>query len=319
MAKIRYIYNNETCKYEPVIISPKVAGRKLLIFLGVSFLIGLAGLLYFNYRFPLIDETLQAEKNLNLKTEWQVLYKQLARTSDQLSALEHNDDKNYRVILDLEPLDESQREAGVGGREKESELIPYPLIRTAYEQAEKIKNRLDIEAQSLQQLLNELTRKEKMWASRPAIQPVSNKDLTHLHTIFGLRMHPLLGYSRPHNGLDFTAPTGSPIYATGDGKVSLAQQSVSYGNVVYIDHGYQFETRYAHMTHYIVRPGQHVKRGQVIGYVGNTGLSVAAHLHYEVLYKNNPINPINFFQRDLNNKEYEKLIEVGSRATSSLD
>jgi murein DD-endopeptidase MepM/ murein hydrolase activator NlpD len=319
MAKIRYIYNNETCKYEPVIISPKVAGRKLMIFLGVSFLIGMAGLLYFNYRFPLIDETLQAEKNLNLKTEWKVLYKQLERTSDQLSALEHNDDKNYRVILDLEPLDESQREAGVGGREKESELIPYPLIRTAYQQAEKIKNRLDIEAQSLQQLMNELTRKEKMWASRPAIQPVSNKDLTHLHTIFGLRMHPLLGYSRPHNGLDFTAPTGSPIYATGDGKVSLAQQSVSYGNVVYIDHGYQFETRYAHMTHYIVRPGQQVKRGQVIGYVGNTGLSVAAHLHYEVLYKNNPINPINFFQRDLNNKEYEKLIEVGSRATSSLD
>jgi murein DD-endopeptidase MepM/ murein hydrolase activator NlpD len=319
MAKIRYIYNNETCKYEPVIISPKVAGRKLMIFLGISFLIGMAGLLYFNYRFPLIDETLQAEKNLNLKTEWKVLYKQLERTSDQLRALEHNDDKNYRVILDLEPLDESQREAGVGGREKESELIPYPLIRTAYQQAEKIKNRLDIEAQSLQQLMNELTRKEKMWASRPAIQPVSNKDLTHLHTIFGLRMHPLLGYSRPHNGLDFTAPTGSPIYATGDGKVSLAQQSVSYGNVVYIDHGYQFETRYAHMTHYIVRPGQHVKRGQVIGYVGNTGLSVAAHLHYEVLYKNNPINPINFFQRDLNNKEYEKLIEVGSRATSSLD
>jgi murein DD-endopeptidase MepM/ murein hydrolase activator NlpD len=167
--------------------------------------------------------------------------------------------------------------------------------------------------------MNELTRKEKMWASRPAIQPVSNKDLTHLHTIFGLRMHPLLGYSRPHNGLDFTAPVGSPIYATGDGRVSVAQRSLSYGNVVYIDHGYQFETRYAHMTHYIVGKGEHVKRGQVIGYVGNTGLSVAAHLHYEVLYKNNPINPINFFQRDLNNKEYEKLIEVGSRATSSLD
>lgn len=319
MAKVHYIYNNETCKYEPVVISPKVAGRKLLIFMSISLLIGLVGLTYFNYRFPLIDETLQAEKNQKLKTEWKVLYKQLERTSNQLSALEHNDDKNYRVILDLEPLDESQREAGVGGREKESESIHYPLIRTAYEQAEKIKNRLDIEAQSLQQLMNELTRKEKMWASRPAIQPVSNKDLTHLHTIFGLRMHPLLGYSRPHNGLDFTAPVGSPIYATGDGRVSVAQRSLSYGNVVYIDHGYQFETRYAHMTHYIVGKGEHVKRGQVIGYVGNTGLSVAAHLHYEVLYKNNPINPINFFQRDLNNKEYERLIEVGSRATSSLD
>lgn len=216
------------------------------------------------------------------------------------------------------PLDQSQREAGVGGREKESEKIPYPLIRTAYQQSEKIKNRLDIEAQSLNQLMDELLKKEKMWASRPAIQPISNKDLVHLHTIFGLRMHPLLGYVRPHNGLDFTAPAGSPVYATGDGRVSNAQHSTSF-NVIYIDHGYNFVTRYAHLTNYIVGAGQQVKRGQVIGYVGNTGLSVAAHLHYEVLYNNTHIDPINFFQRDLNNKEYEKLIEVGSQSAISLD
>jgi len=319
MAKVQYTYNTQTCKYEPIVISPKVAGRRLLIFMGISFAIGLAGLAYFNYKFPYIDETLQTAKNESLRSEWKVLYKQLERTSTQLSTLEHNDDNNYRVILDLEPLDQAQREAGVGGREKESETIPYSLIRTAYQQSEKIKNRLEIEAQSLQQLMDELTKKEKMWASRPAIQPVSNKDLVHLHTIFGLRMHPLLGYVRPHNGLDFTAPAGSPVYATGDGRVSNAQHSTSYGNVVYIDHGYQFETRYAHMTNYIVGVGQLVKRGQVIGYVGNTGLSVSAHLHYEVLYKNDPINPVNFFQRDLNNKEYEKLIEVGSQSAISLD
>ena len=319
MAKVQYTYNTQTCKYEPIVISPKVAGRRLLIFMGISFAIGLAGLAYFNYKFPYIDETLQTAKNESLRSEWKVLYKQLERTSTQLSTLEHNDDNNYRVILDLEPLDQAQREAGVGGREKESETIPYSLIRTAYQQSEKIKNRLEIEAQSLQQLMDELTKKEKMWASRPAIQPVSNKDLVHLHTIFGLRMHPLLGYVRPHNGLDFTAPAGSPVYATGDGKVSNAQRSKSYGNVVYIDHGYQFETRYAHLTNYIVGVGQVVKRGQIIGYVGNTGLSVSAHLHYEVLYKNDAINPVNFFQRDLNNKEYEKLIEVGSQSAISLD
>jgi len=319
MAKVQYTYNSQTCKYEPIVISPKVAGRRLLIFMGISFAMGLAGLAYFNYKFPYIDETLQTAKNESLRADWKVLYKQLERTSTQLSTLEHNDDNNYRVILDLEPLDQAQREAGVGGREKESETIPYSLIRTAYQQSEKIKNRLEIEAQSLQQLMDELTKKEKMWASRPAIQPVSNKDLVHLHTIFGLRMHPLLGYVRPHNGLDFTAPAGSPVYATGDGKVSNAQRSKSYGNVVYIDHGYQFETRYAHLTNYIVGVGQVVKRGQIIGYVGNTGLSVSAHLHYEVLYKNDAINPVNFFQRDLNNKEYEKLIEVGSQSAISLD
>lgn len=319
MAKIRYTYNPDTCKYEPVIISPRVAGRRILNFLGISFVLGLAGTLYFNYRFPLIDETLQAERNLTLKTEWRVLHKQLQKTSYQLSALEHNDDQNYRVILDLEPLDQSQREAGVGGREKESESIPYPLIRTAYEQAEKIKNRLDIETQSLKQLMDELSKKERMWASRPAIQPVSNRDLKHLHTIFGLRMHPLLGYVRPHNGLDFTAPEGAPIYATGDGTVNIAQYSPSMGNMVFINHGYGFQTRYGHMTKFIVYAGEKVKRGQVIGYVGDTGLSVAAHLHYEILYNGVYVNPINFFQRDLNNKEYEKLIEIGSQAVTSLD
>ncbi len=319
MAKIRYTYNSESCKYEPIIVSPKAAGRKLLSFLGISLVLGIGGLIYFNSKFPYLDETILFGENQRLKTEWQILLKQLDRTSQQLSTLEQNDDHNYRVILDLEPLDITQREAGVGGRAKESSFISHPLIKSTYEQSEKIKNRLDIEEQSMKQLEEEFERKEKMWASRPAIQPISNKDLTRLHTIFGLRLHPLLGYVRPHNGLDFTAPKGTPVYATGDGKVSIAQRSSTYGNVVYIDHGYQFETRYAHMTKYIVSAGQNVTRGQIIGYVGDTGTSVGAHLHYEVHYKNEAINPINFFQRDLNNKEYEKLIELGSQSISSLD
>lgn len=319
MAKIRYTYNAETCKYEPIIVSPKAAGRKILSFLSISFIIGLIGLLYFNSRFPHLDETIQTAENQKLKTEWQVLLKQLDRTSEQLSKLEQNDDHNYRVILDLEPLDITQREAGVGGREKESSFIGNYFIRTAYEQAEKIKNRLDIEAQSMKQLKEELERKEKMWASRPAIQPIDNKQLTRLHTIFGLRLHPKYGDVRPHNGLDFTAPTGTPVYASGDGKVHMAYFSTSYGNVIYIDHGFQFETRYAHLNRYIVKDGEEIKRGQIIGYVGDTGTSVGPHLHYEVLYKGNPVNPINFFQRDLNNKEYEKLIELGSRSVTSLD
>jgi murein DD-endopeptidase MepM/ murein hydrolase activator NlpD len=319
MNRMRYIYNAATCKYEPVIVSPKDAAKRLFRFLGISFVLGVAGLLYFNSRYPHVDETFQTQVNQELKTQWQVLYKQLDRTSVQLSALEHNDDHNYRVILDLEPLDQSQREAGVGGREKASELITYPLVRNAYQQAEKLRNRLDIEAQSLQKLQEELEKKEKMWASRPAIQPVSNKDLKQLHTLFGLRLHPLLGYVRPHNGLDFTAPQGAPIYSTGDGIVNIAQYSESLGNMVFIDHGYGFQTRYGHMTKFIVAAGEKVKRGQVIGYVGNTGLSVAAHLHYEVLYQGTYLNPINFFQRDLNNLEYEKLIEIGSQSVTSLD
>jgi len=319
MARITYIYNPETCKYEPVIITGKRFTRNSIRFLSISFLLGLGGLIYFNSLYPLWDETLLKEKNQKLKTEWRVLNGKLDKASAQLSILEQNDDNNYRMILDMEPLSATIREAGVGGREKESSSIRFPLIRRAYEKAEKIKSRLDIEIQSLEELGKQLENKEKMWASRPAIQPIDNKDLTQLHTTFGARLHPLLGYVRPHKGLDFTAPQGSPVYATGDGVVAVAERSSTFGNTVLIRHGYSFQTRYAHLTRYTVIDGEPVKRGQVIGYVGSTGLSKGAHLHYEVLFNNEQVNPINFFQRDLSNKEYEKLVELSGKDLPSLD
>lgn len=317
--KIRYYYNPQTCKYEPVVVSGREFLRRTSFFLGLSFTVGIIGLVYFNMKFPLWDELLLREKNQELKTEWQALYQDLNRTSDELALVELNDDENYRAILDLSPLSSEERLAGTGGREKENASISYPLISVAYEKADKILNRISVEKQSYDQLLKELEGKEKMWASRPAIQPIDNKDLTRLHTTFGMRAHPLLGYVRPHRGLDFTAPKNSPVYATGDGKVINAEYSQSYGNVIYINHGFSFETRYAHLTNYIVKAGEKVKRGQIIGYVGSTGLSGGSHLHYEILYKGDHINPINFFQRDLNNKEYEKLIELGGKSVSSLD
>ncbi|MEQ8364240.1 MAG: M23 family metallopeptidase [Cyclobacteriaceae bacterium] len=319
MAKVDYVYNPKTCRYEPVVITSQIVLRRLSRFLGISFMIGVMALLVFNANYPSVDETLLISKNKSLKSDWEVLDKKLENAARELAALEQTDDHNYRVILDLEPLAQSVREAGVGGREKENANIQYLIIKKAYEKAEKIKNRLDIEIQSFEQLDKELAYKERMWASRPAIQPISNTDLTYLHTTYGMRQHPILGYWRPHRGLDFTAPKGSPIYATGDGVIEEAHYSTSFGNVVYIDHNFGFETRYAHMTEYIVKKGEHVKRGQIIGYVGNSGLSVATHLHYEVLFKGDQINPINFFQRDLNNKEYEKLVELGGIATTSLD
>ena len=319
MARITYIYNPETCKYEPVIITGKRFTRNSIRFLSISFLLGLGGLIYFNSLYPLWDETLLKEKNQKLKTEWRVLNGKLDKASAQLSILEQNDDNNYRMILDIEPLSATIREAGVGGREKEWNSIPFPLIRGGYEKAEKLKSRLDIEIQSLEELNKQFADKEKMWASRPAIQPIDNKDLTQLHTTFGLRLHPLLGYVRPHKGLDFTAPKGSPVYATGDGVVAIAERSSSFGNTVLIRHGYSFQTRYAHLTRYTVTNGEPVKRGQIIGYVGSTGLSKGAHLHYEVLFNNEQVNPINFFQRDLSNTEYEKLVELSGQALPSLD
>lgn len=238
-----------------------------------------------------------------------------------MGELINQDDNNYRVILDLQPLGHAVREAGVGGTEPMylAEVNQYNLIAETYKRFEKLKHQIDIEKQSFAELAKVVETKRAMWASRPAIQPIDNKDLMRLHTSYGLRFHPLLGYVRPHRGLDFTAANGTPVYATGNGRVSTSYYSHTFGNVVYLNHGFDFETRYAHLSKYIVEAGQYVTRGQLIGYVGNTGTSVSPHLHYEVLFKNEQINPINFFQRDLSNQEYEKLILLSSSEKATLD
>jgi len=316
---LRYHYNAETCRYEPIVVSPRLFIKNIVRFLGISLLLGLGGIIYYNSQYPLLDEVQKLEENAKLKTEWLAIHTQLKKTSQQLTALESNDDHNFRVILDMDPLSSSQREAGVGGREKASAEITYPIIRTAIDLAEKIKNRLTVEVQSINELKSALASKQKQWAARPAIQPINNKQLIHLYLVFGERLHPLLGYTRPHNGLDFAAPVRSPIYATGDGVVTYADGGTTYGNVVFINHGYGFETRYGHMSQFIVSVGQSIKRGQILGYVGNTGLSGGNHLHYEVLYHGKFVNPIGFFQRDLNNGEYEKLIALGRQDDRPLD
>jgi murein DD-endopeptidase MepM/ murein hydrolase activator NlpD len=315
---LRFTYNEETCRYEPVVISPNAFVKRALSFLSISFLIGAAFLFYYNSKFDFVDEENQREENIKLKAEWQVLHAELEKTSADLAKLEEADDHTFRTILELEPLSQSIREAGTGGREKESDRITNSLIQSTVVLANKITNRLTIERQSMAELKKQLESKTSEWSSRPAIQPINNKNLIQLHTVFGMRLHPIFGYVRPHNGLDFTAPHGSPVYATGDGIVEYTGFS-TYGNVVYLNHGFHFETRYAHLSKYIVTPGQKVKRGQVIGYVGNTGVSAGPHLHYEVLFKGDKINPIGFFQRDLSNSEFEKLIQSKSNSISTLD
>jgi len=261
------------------------------------------------------------EENQRLKIEWDILHDQIEDANQKLMALIEKGDHNYRVILDSEPLDASIREAGIGGSEKinKTQLQPYPIVLREYLLFEKLRHQLDVELQSYDEIAKMFQEKSSMWAARPAIQPVSNKTLTHLHATFGERFHPLLGYVREHKGLDFTADIGTPVYATGDGVIKSAYFSGSFGNVIFIDHRYGYETRYAHLSAFNAKVGQKIKRGEIIGFVGNTGLSRGPHLHYEVVFKGQQINPINFFQRDLSNKEYEKLVEEGSKERESLD
>jgi hypothetical protein len=317
----KYRYNPQSLTFEPIRFTAKRFFKKLGIFLSIALVISLAGSFWYIDHFAPLEEQYLAARNKSLKAKWALLELQISNAYSRLHDLVERDDKNYRVILDLNPLSPEEREAGVGGAEPiyEDNVHEYPFIKSAYERIEKLKHQLNVETQSYLQLTKITNAKLNMWASRPAIQPVSNKDLSRLHTTYGARFHPIFNEVRDHKGLDFTAPKGTPVYATGDGRVSMAYYSSSYGNVVYLDHGYDYETRYAHLSSFKVRQGQYVKRGEVIGYVGNTGISAAPHLHYEVLRQGNQINPLNFFQRDLSNKEYERLITFSSKENAALD
>lgn len=319
--KTKYQYNPETLRYEPWRLRGKALRHRMLIFMGLSLGVALAGYFAYMAHFGSLEENILEQKNLTLKAEWQILEERMLVARRQLDDLIEKDDDNYRVILDSSPLDPAIREAGIGGSVKmdSSALKGFPLLMKHYRSLSKLKHQLDVEEQSYDQLNQLLADRMTMWASRPAIQPINNKELTQLHTTFGMRYNRALGITRPHKGLDFTADIGTPVYATGDGKVITAHRSDSYGNVVYIDHGFRYETRYAHLSRFNVQEGDVVKRGQVIGFVGNSGVSVGPHLHYEVLFQGNHVNPINFFQRDLSNREYEKLIEVDSKKNVALD
>lgn len=316
----RYLYNKETCAYERYQLKGKALRNRIYAILGLSLTIAFGAYVTFlNYSKPL--DLLEVERNnANLRTAWFHLNFRLGETEQKLKTFIEEDDQNYRVILDAAPLSSIERQAGVGGATRKTKALEeHALISSTFDRAQQLNNRLTVQNESFDELQKLLDKKIKQWSSRPAIQPIDNRDLLHLHTTFGMRLNPVLRIWTPHKGLDFTATTGTPIYATGDGVVQDAYYSDSFGNVVFIDHGFDFETRYAHMVRFTVSKGEKIKRGQVIGHVGNTGRSAGEHLHYEVLYKGTQINPINFFQRDLSNKEYKKLLELAKTENSSLD
>jgi len=268
------------------------------------------------------------EKMLKREIDQLVLqYEMLYNRSDQIEAiladLQQRDDNIYRVIFEAEPIPNVVREAGVGGinRYKKLQGFDYtPLMEQTTQKLDKISKRLYVQSKSFDYVFEMAKNKSDMLAAIPAIQPISNKNLTRLASGFGNRIHPIYKTTKLHTGMDFTAPKGTEIYATGNGIVKEANNSRrGYGNHVVIDHGYGYNTLYAHMKNMIVWPGQKIKRGEVIGYVGNSGTSVGPHLHYEVIKNGHKINPVNFYYNDLSPDEYDKMLEISSRVNQSFD
>lgn len=324
MARIKYYYDTETCRYERIKRGKWDVFLNLLGFTTVSFILAIGIVMISNLYFDSPKEAMLKKENEELRLYYEMMEKDVSRLNEMLTVLQERDDNIYRIIFEAEPIPSTIRQAGIGGTERYKELLEKglkreDLILSNLQKIDQLKKQMYIQTKSYDDIVRMANDKEKMWACIPAIQPINNKELNRMASGYGMRMHPIYKVRKMHTGCDFSAPRGTPIYATGDGEVRLARsQYGGYGKEIEIDHGYGYITKYAHMDKFNVKKGQKVKRGEIIGYVGNTGSSTAPHLHYEVIKDKKKVNPMNFFFQDLNAEEYEKLLEFASRENQSL-
>lgn len=326
MAKKKYKFNPETLSYERVGISLRERLGKILAYLSSSFALALLMVIVFlNYYETPLSKALKRE-NQQLLSQYELMSRDLGRIEKVLAELQQRDDNIYRVIFEADPIPSSVRKAGFGGANKYSHLESFNNSRLIIETARKLdvlSKEAYIQSKSYEEVLQMALNKGKMLASIPAIMPVANEDLKRTASGWGYRIHPIYKVRKMHYGMDFTAPVGTPVYATGDGKVvetsGTSRSRVGFGLVVKIDHGYGYETLYAHLNSFAVKVGQEVKRGDVIGYVGNSGGSTAPHLHYEVHRNGSAVNPQHYYFKDLTPQEYERMIAISSNIGQTLD
>lgn len=326
MARIKYYYDTETCKYERVKVNTWDVLLNLLGFLTISLLIAVGLLFVFTKYFESPKEMMLRKENEELKYHYDLLEKEMTQVDDMLKSLQERDDNVYRVIFEAEPIPSSVRQAGAGGAEKykdilDKDLFQEDMILSDFKRLDKLKRQMYVQTKSYDEIIKLAMHKEEMMAAIPAIQPIKNKELTRLASGFGMRIHPIYKVKKMHWGLDFAAPRGTPVYATGGGiirKAKLSYLKTGYGNQIEIDHGFGYVTKYAHLQLLAVRKGQKVRRGDLIGYVGSTGGSTAPHCHYEIIKNGKKINPIQYIIQDVTDEEYEKLLELASRENQSL-
>ena len=257
------------------------------------------------------------------KLQYKIMNDRLDKVQKVLADVQDRDDNIYRVIFEAEPVPSEIRKAGFGGVDRYEQLERIPnseiVVNTA-KRLDEITSQLVVQSKSYDEVFKLAKNKEKLIASIPAIQPVDFHDLRRIGSLFGYRTDPFYKVTKFHEGIDFTAPVGTPIYATGDGVISVAEyNSGGYGNKIMINHGYSYETVYAHLSKIKVKVGQRVKRGEVIGLMGNTGKSTAPHCHYEVHKAGVPMNPIYFFFNDITPAEYQAMLELSAQPSQTMD
>jgi len=323
MAKKHYRFNPESISFDQVEHNLMSRFKKIFGYLLSSFIIATL-LLFVLSKFINIPHTRQVEReNKRLLAQYNLMNKELDQMQKVLEDIQQRDDKIYRIILEAEPIPNSIRKAGFGGVNRYSELENMKNSELVIETSRKLdilSKKLYVQSKSFDEVKELALNKEMMLAHLPAIQPVSNKDLKRTASGWGWRIDPIYKVRRFHYGMDFSAPKGTEIYATADGKVKEVKTFRSgYGKHIIIDHGFGYKTLYAHLKGFKAKKGQKVKRGEVIGYVGNTGKSTGPHLHYEVHKNGKKVNPQYYYFKDLTPLEYEKMIQLSSNTGQTFD
>ncbi len=323
MKKIKYYYNTHTLRYEKLEVPLRVKLLRVFAFIATA-LVTSAIISYFAFQFvgsP--GEKLLRAENERLRDRYQQLNGRVRNLQQQMAELEARDNEVYRSIFEAEPIPDSARAQAIE-RQKEIARVESieddELVFAVYKSLDELGNRIETQKKSYSELNNLINNKEKLLAATPAIQPVSNEGLKRIASGFGIRIDPIYKTVKMHAGLDFSAPQGTPIYATADGTVRTASYSdVGYGNHVIINHGYGYQTLYGHMVRIKSRSGQRVKRGEVIGYVGSTGKSTGPHLHYEVHKNGQKLDPVYFFYNDLSPQQFNEILQRAKASNQSFD
>jgi len=325
--KEKFIYNTQTLRYEKV---EETVGNKLFKFLGflcaVLFFAGIISFLSISLFDSPKEKSLKREL-AQMNHQYELMNQRVGTLSNVVDNIQERDRNVYRMIFEVDPMDLAEWEGGIGGSERYRHIIDYPgsgeMIVDATKRVDKLSRQIAMQSKSLDSIVDFARNKEHMLASIPSIKPVNEDKLNRkirFMSGFGRRMHPIHKVMRMHAGIDFAAPRGTPIVATGDGKViKVKKLRYGYGLHVVIDHGFGFKTLYAHLQESKVRKGQSIKRGEVLGLLGNTGTSTAPHLHYEVHKNGRKVNPIYYVMDGLTPVEYQALVEKASKSNQSFD
>ena len=322
MRKVYYIYNPQTQTYDR--IYPTVRQRALSIlrrlFIGMGLGAGSFIILLLIFGSP--SEKELRKENSQLLAQYNVLSRRLDEAMGVLQDIQQRDDNLYRVVLQADPVSDAIRKAGYGGTNRYEQLMDMAnaeLVMNTTQKMDMLNRQLYIQSKSFDEVVDLCKGHDEMLKCIPAIMPVSNKDLKKTASGYGTRIDPIYNTPKFHAGMDFSANIGTPVYATGDGKVIKAGWETGYGNLIQVDHGFGYVTWYAHLSKYKVRPGQKVVRGEVIGEVGNTGKSTGPHLHYEVHVKGKVQNPVNYYFMDLSAEDYDKMVQIAANHGKVFD